>query len=602
MCRIAGIINTKIETATLAANVRTMCAVMAHGGPDDEGIYQDEAQGITFGHRRLALIDLSPAGHQPMYYQNKELVISFNGEIYNFQELKAELLNNGLEFTTHSDTEVILAGYAYWGTAIFSKLRGMFAFALYDKNQNLSYLVRDSMGIKPLYYSTKNQQLIFASEVKAFLTLKSSFAENPNWKIYFLAFGHIPEPYTTLTDVSMLPKAHYLTWDHQTQKAKLTSFEVEQQKNISTTAAAEIAVKDTLTLAVKRHLIADAPIGVFLSGGIDSSLLTLLADQLIDGNKETATPRLNTVSINFENLQFSEKVYQDEVLNQVNAKHALYTVDQQIFDNNLPTALAAMDQPTADGINSWFVNYYAKENGLKAVLSGIGADEIFGGYPSFKRMGLINKLSLLPKFIIKKALKLKDQRFKRAYYLSYQNTVGKYLFLRGFFTPDDIAELLGISIAKVDETLINMDIPAIPKHLAAEEQASWLETNLFMQNQLLKDTDSMSMQHAIEVRVPFLDQDLIELLKHIPNDIKFKTDKPKGLLVNSFINLIPHKIWDRPKMGFTFPFQFWLKDNAHFLANMELKQNEKASNLIADFKVGNLHWSKALAIFQVFKV
>jgi len=602
MCRIAGIINSQLSIENLAVKVKEMCEVMAHGGPDDEGIYQDPSQGLTFGHRRLSLIDLSPAGHQPMYYQNEDLVISFNGEIYNFKELKAELLNNGLEFNTHSDTEVILAGYAYWGTEVFSKLRGMFAFALYDKNQHLTYLVRDTMGIKPLYYSTNNQQLTFASEVKAFKTLKPSFTENPNWKVYFLAFGHIPEPYTTLTDVSMLPKAHYLTWDHQTQKAKLSSFEIKQQKTITTTAAAEIAVKDTLTLAVKRHLIADAPIGVFLSGGIDSSLLTLLADQLIDGNKETDTPLLNTVSINFENPQFSEKVYQDEVLERVNAKHALYTVDQTVFDKYFPNALAAMDQPTADGINSWFVNYYAKENGLKAVLSGIGADEIFGGYPSFKRMGFINKLSLLPKFIIKKALKLKDQRFKRAYYLSYQNTVGKYLFLRGFFTPDDISELLGISIAEVDETLKSMDIPFLPEHLEPEEQASWLETNLFMQNQLLKDTDSMSMQHGIEVRVPFLDQDLIELLKNIPNDIKFKADKPKGLLVDSFINLIPRKIWDRPKMGFTFPFQYWLKDNAYFLANMELKQNEKANNLMADFKAGNLHWSKALAIYQVFKV
>lgn len=601
MCRIAGIINSQLAAETLAINVKAMCNIMAHGGPDDEGIYQDAAQGLTLGHRRLSLIDLSPAGHQPMYYQNEQLVISFNGEIYNFQELKSELINNGLEFNTHSDTEVILAGYTYWGTALFNKLRGMFAFALYDKIKGLTYLVRDSMGIKPLYYSIAKQQLIFASEMKAFQTATPNFAENPNWKVYFLSFGHIPEPYTTLAGVMMLPKAHYLTWNHQTQKAKITSFEIQTQKRIHNTAAAEIAVKQTLTLAVQRHLIADAPIGVFLSGGIDSSLLTLLADQLINDNNATTTPRLNTVSINFENPQFSEKIYQDEVLKQVKAKHALYTVDQTVFDNYFPTALAAMDQPTADGINSWFVNYYAKENGLKAVLSGIGADEIFGGYPSFKRMGFVNKLSSLPKFIIKLALKLKNEKIKRAYYLSYQNTVGKYLFLRGFFTPDDIAALLGISIAQVDETLKTMDIPTIPKQLEAEEQAGWLETHLFMQNQLLKDTDSMSMQHGIEVRVPFLDQDLIGLLESIPNDIKFKTDKPKGLLINSFINLIPQKIWDRPKMGFTFPFQYWLKDNVHFLASMDLKQNQKANSLIADFKVGNLHWSKALAIYQVFK-
>jgi asparagine synthase (glutamine-hydrolysing) len=209
MCRIAGIIDKDQDQAQIKQDVASMCKVMAHGGPDDEGIYENAANHLVFGHRRLALIDLSIAGHQPMLYADK-FVISFNGEIYNYLILKKELQNLGFEFYTHSDTEVILVGFACWGISVFEKLKGMFAFALYDIDKKFSYLVRDSAGIKPLYYSATNGQLVFASEVKAFKKTAYQYPENPDWKVYFLAFGHIPEPYTTLADVAMLPKGSYL--------------------------------------------------------------------------------------------------------------------------------------------------------------------------------------------------------------------------------------------------------------------------------------------------------------------------------------------------------------------------------------------------------
>jgi len=605
MCRIAGIISKKQEQKEIASNLKSMCDSMAHGGPDDQGFYQIEANGIAFGHRRLALIDLSPLGHQPMTYDMNSLVITFNGEIYNYLELKAELEILGSSFQTKSDTEVILAGYAQWGIEVFNRLKGMFAFALHDKNTNFSYLVRDPSGIKPLYYTAPSEQLIFASEVKAFNQLSKSYPENTDWKIYFLAFGHIPEPYTTLQNVFMLPKGNYLKWDHQLDKVvEIKSYVIKNEiSKLSHSIDANIAVKNALHLALKRHLIADAPIGVFLSGGIDSSLITLLADEIMrsDKNKTQDQPLLNTVSINFENPKFSEKPYQDLVLTKVNAKHAEYQVNQSFFNRHFPTALAALDQPSADGINSWFVNYFAKKNGLKAVLSGIGADEYFGGYPSFKRMRWVNILSGLPPFLFKSSLNFAKPSLKRLYYLGYKNTVGKYLFLRGFFTPDDIACLLDITVKEVDGVLKRMQISVIPNDLEPEEEASWIESNLYMQNQLLKDTDSMSMQHGVEVRVPYLDQDLIDLVQSLPNTIKYKTTKPKGLLIDSFINLIPRKIWDRPKMGFTFPFQYWLQEDQYFLNAMDVSKNMKASQLIDKFKDGNLHWSKALAIYQIFK-
>jgi len=567
---------------------------MAHGGPDGEGLYENADDHVVFGHRRLALIDLSITGHQPMVH-NDQYVISYNGEIYNYLILKKELQDLGFEFRTQSDTEVILIGFAQWGASVFDKLSGMFAFALYDKTADVTYLVRDQSGIKPLYYSAVDQHLIFASEVKAFKALAKE--ENPNWKVYFLAFGHIPEPYTTLKDVFMLPKAHYLKCDHHSSSIEINRFHQEDhQALIKEGRSAQEKINNTLRDAVARHLIADEPIGIFLSGGIDSSLLTLLAGQIQSKNSQ----QLHTISINFKDGQFSEKIYQDLILKEVNSNHYEYTLDEKTFGEHFPTALAAMDQPTADGINSWFINYYAKLNGLKAFLSGIGADELFGGYPSFSRMGIVNLLSSLPGFLLKIGVKTKSNILQRAYYLSYKNTIGKYLFLRGFFTPYEISKLLNLPVSIIDETLKTLAIPNMPTSLSAGEQASWLETNLYMQNQLLKDTDFMSMQHGIEVRVPFLDKELLKLVGSISAPIKYKNGKKKGLLIDSFINLLPRKIWDRPKMGFTFPFQQWLNDNVYFQQQLAKCDNKRAKELISNFKDGDLHWSKAMVIYQVF--
>lgn len=597
MCRIAGLINKSLPVEELEATIKLMCNSMAHGGPDGEGFFVNSTNGIAFGHRRLAIIDLSTTGKQPMFYNQNELVITYNGEIFNYLDLKAELIKLGFEFKSSCDTEVILAAYAAWGTKSFERLKGMFAFALYDTKNNQTFLARDSSGIKPLYYSVLNNQLVFASEIRAFKNIKPAYKENPDWKIYFLAFGHIPEPYTTLMDVEMLTKGQYLTYYHETNKFDINSFLPQQSSiKIDDKQEAEEIVHTRLKESVKRHLLADAPIGVFLSGGIDSSLITLLANEQLPLEKDHL---LNTISINFEETAFSEKPYQDIISAQINAKHSEYIITKAIFDSLFPSAVNAMDQPTTDGINSWFINYFANKNGLKAVLSGIGADEQFGGYPSFKRMKLIDLLSKLPTFILKSTINFSKPSLKRAYFLSYKNTVGKYLFLRGIFDPKQIADILNRTLSEVNEVLKDMKLAELPTGLKPEEQASWLETNMYMQNQLLKDTDSMSMQHGVEVRVPFLDQDLLTALKLINNELKFKGDKPKPLLVDAFIKLLPNQIWNRSKMGFTFPFQNWLKENPQFLKPMLSSDNKNITQLANNFKLGKVHWSKAIALHVI---
>ncbi len=591
MCRIAGIISNKENYQDLHENVAAMCTMMAHGGPDDEGLSNEQQNGFVFGHRRLALIDLSEAGHQPMYYKDASIV--FNGEIYNYLELKAELQNLGCNFATATDTEVILAGYTAWGISVFGKLEGMFAFALYDQKIDATYLVRDQSGIKPLYYSIKSDMLIFASEVKAFKTTSYSFEESKDWKTYFLTFGHIPHPFTTLENVYSLTNSCFLKWDHQTASHEIVAFsQADYTTQVSEEHNAEELIKERLEKAVENHLIADAPVGVFLSGGIDSSILTLLADKAIASN-------LKTLSINFAEQAFSEEKYQKIIADQTQGTHTSYLVTQEDLEKNLDEILAAMDQPSNDAINSWFVNKCAKENGLKAVLSGIGADELFGGYPSFKRMKLVKALKRLPKFVLRLADKLPSEKLKRIYFLSYDNPIGEYLFLRGFFTPTAVSQLLSIPQHQVDQLLENFPLDQEIKKLAGGERASWMETNLFMKNQLLKDTDYMSMAHSIEVRVPFLDQELIKAIHHISSDIKFG-EQPKGLLVNSFKDILPESIWNRPKMGFTFPLQGWLRQNKKITDPALYAQNSFSQALMEKFKAGQLHWSKAYALYQVF--
>lgn len=593
MCRIAGIINNKGSYLQLHDQVQAMCNSMAHGGPDDEGLSDSAIKGFVFGHRRLALIDLSNAGHQPMYYQ--DVCITFNGEIYNYLALKEELLQSGCVFSTASDTEVILAGYTYWGTALFEKLEGMFAFALYDKKIDATYLVRDQSGIKPLYYCVQADRLVFASEVKAFGAGALVFEENPDWKTYFLAFGHIPHPFTTLNEVYALSNGCFLKWDHQTARHKIVNFDqFKHGVKIENQEEATAVIKQGLTNAVKKHLIADAPVGVFLSGGIDSSILTLLADQAIGGN-------LKTLSINFAEETFSEEKYQRIIADQTAGTHRSYLVTQKDLEANFDQILSAMDQPSNDAINSWFVNKCAKENGLKAVLSGIGADELLGGYPSFKRMGYIKALKLLPKFILRRAEKLPSEKLNRIYFLSYTNPIGEYLFLRGFFTPAAISEILQIPKKDIDQLLEDFPIDNEINAFEDGERASWMETNLFMKNQLLKDTDFMSMAHGIEVRVPFLDQELLKVIAHVSSDLKFKTKYSKGLLIDAFKDILPEVIWNRPKMGFTFPLQGWLRQNKRLTEAELYKGNQFSAALMEKFKAGKLHWSKAYALYQVFK-
>jgi asparagine synthase (glutamine-hydrolysing) len=593
MCRIAGIITDNLNTGELHKYVNQMCDALQHGGPDDSGIYHDITLGVCLGHRRLSIIDLTTTGHQPMADVSQRIWITFNGEIFNYKELKQQLLALDATFHSNSDTEVIIQAYKHWGVISFSKLKGIFAFALHDADNKLTYLVRDTSGVKPIYYHVNGKNICFASEIRALRVSGLAGETDKSWPIRFLAFGHIPEPYTVLKDVLCLPKGSYLCWDHQEGNYYIKSYALSPKQGgmITNHADAKQSVKEAFNAAVSRQMIADAPIGVFLSGGIDSSIITLLAAA---HNNE----QLKTVSIYFEESAYNERAYQNLILQKTGCENFSHLVTQDDFNVLFKDAVEAMDMPTTDGINSWFISKYAHEAGLKAVLSGLGADELFGGYPSFKRVKYVNYLKQLPSTILRALSKITNSGYKRIEYLAYDHPLGEYLFLRGMFVPSQIARILNISESEVTRTLFDQSSGIEDAVKDDELKAAWFEKNLYMQNQLLRDTDAMSMQHGLEVRVPFLDEDFLHTVERISPALKFTGAIPKQLLIDSFHDILPEGIWNRKKMGFSFPLQQWMADYGD-LSNPNNYHGKETQHIIKNFKNNREHWSKAYALYQL---
>ncbi len=580
MCRLAGFIDPTLSDHDLIR----MRDSMHRGGPDDAGSYIDPGSAVHLGHRRLSFIDLSSAGHQPMASQDEKVQLIYNGEFYNYKEIRQELIQLGHRFITNSDTEVILGAYLQWGTDCFVRMNGMFAVALWDARSHELILARDTAGIKPLYYSIQGDRLYFASELKGFTALNPDWPEHPDWKIYFLAFGHLPEPITRLKEVVPLAKGTILKFNTHTSTYTIQSFIPKHTtKSIATYEEATANIRSVLEQAVQRHLISDAPIGLFLSGGIDSSILTLLAQPHLGS-------QLKTLSIYFEEEKYSEKKYQDLIVQKTGAHHQSFLVTAKDFNTHLPDALAAMDSPSTDALNTYFISKFAHEYGLKAVLSGIGSDELFGGYPSMQQSKWYHRLIKLPSALLALADRASLDKYRKVSFAAHKSSTGEYLFYRGLHDSRSIADILELDEAEVHQALDRL----VPVQWNGEdhlEKACGLEYHLYMQNQLLKDADYMSMWHGLEIRVPFLDQALVDLVHTIPSALKYSETRPKDLLIQSFKDILPAAIWNRPKQGFTFPFAQWLKDNEY--AQPQSRTEEKYYQLFLQHR---LSWSRYWAI------
>jgi asparagine synthase (glutamine-hydrolysing) len=450
--------------------------------------------------------------------------------------------------------------------------------------------VRDPAGIKPLYYATNSHSLVFASEIRAFKPIDTLRQQNKNWPVYLMAYGHVPEPVSTLEAVKPLHKGCFLKYEISNNgNLSVQSFaHYSYSSQIEDKQEAIKLVRSTLVQSVERHLLADAPVGVFLSGGLDSGIVASLA-----ANDKKS--HLNTLSIYFEEPEYSEKKYQDLLIEKLQCNHHQYLLKEEEFHRSFPDILASMDMPSCDGINTWFISKYAASQGLKAVLSGLGGDELFGGYPSFNRIKAAGLLHQLPEILTNSGKRSSSKRLNRMAYLRMEGIKGLYLFLRGHYSPYEIARQLGSYEKDVWHILNDQPILTDISNIDEKNQASWMEFNLYMQNQLLRDSDVMSMIHGVEIRVPFLDDESIRLAFKIKPSIKFEGPRAKQFLINSFTNELPEPIWNRPKMGFSFPFAKWLSSSSYVKELMETSNLPSKDNY-RKFMNGKLHWSHMMSL------
>ena len=577
MCGIIGQISkNKINKNKFKALVSTL----KHRGPDDNGVYFEDH--VAFGQTRLSIIDLSKEGHQPMISQDEKYVITFNGEIYNFAEIKKDLLLKGYVFKSKTDTEVILNGFIEYGEKIVEKFNGMFAFAIYDKVNDKVFFARDRSGMKPLYYYHGNNEFYFSSEVKALKHLSNGI--NFDSKVLFLLLGSVPEPYTIYEEISMFPAGYYGYLFNN--KLKLSKFDdyLYEPKIIKPYNEIVEDVNELLHNSIERHLISDAPIGTFLSGGLDSSVITAIASKY--------KTNLQTLSLVFDDKKISEEYYQNLVVNKFGTNHTRYLIDEKLFLNSVDDFTNSMDQPTIDGLNTYFVSKAANEAGLRAVLSGVGGDEIFYGYPSFKNSKKLNIIKQLPFFVI--SILKQFKKFKKIEMLKIDSILSLYLPTRALFSPTEISEILKVDIEVVYQAITKLwELNNHPTAKYIDDKISFLELNMYMKNQLLRDTDVFGMANSLEIRVPFLDKELVDYVTKIEPKHKYDKNINKIILADSVKSLLPTEIFTRPKMGFALPFDNWFTKNLNKF-NIEDSHKKKFLN-------NELHWSRIWALIVINK-
>ncbi len=611
MCGITGIIN--FNNAPISENVLIgMSNALSHRGPDDTGVYINKIKTAGLAHKRLSIIDPSSTGHQPMCNEDGTLWITYNGEIYNYSELRNRLKNSGHTFKSNSDTETIVHAYEEWGIeALLRKLRGMFTFAIYDTKSQRLIIARDRLGIKPIYYSHNNDTVIFASEIKAILKFNSILKKIDFQSAgLFLLHGSIPAPKTIFKEIFALEPGHFLTINRNGLRKKRY---YDPRKTFSDTSLLKISEEDAvervrscLNETIKCHLISDVPVGAFLSGGIDSTAVAALM-------REAEHKPIKTVSIVFPDTPYDEAKYAKLAARRFETEHVEIEVNGKNMIEHLDKILGSMDQPTINGVNTYFVSWATAQAGLKVAMSGVGGDEIFGGYPSFtqipKLYDFLRVLSWVP-FGRKAACSIvknseKSLMAKLYSMLSSAPSIPDiYLNYRGVFTQEQIQKLLRPDIAR--EALEDIEpcsfLPDCSKANSKFNQISLLEITSYMRNQLLRDTDVFSMAHSLEVRVPFVDHILVELLAKISVKYKAKKDTPKMLLIKALNKKLPEEIIFRPKMGFTFPFDLWLRKE---LKNIVVEKLNKShifnlayrERLLKDYFDNRLHWSKIWTCF-----
>lgn len=629
MCGICGLIGIG-NPREAEPVVRRMMAKLVHRGPDEEGLLA--APWAVLGMRRLSIIDL-PGGAQPIWNEDGTLALVFNGEIYNFAELRAELEALGHKFRTRSDTEVIVHAYEAWGTDCVRRLRGMFAFALAEMPGGRSgavtrvFLARDRTGIKPLYYAMSGGRFIFASEVRALLASDIMPREISAGAVAgYVLFGSVGEPMSLVESVSSLPPGHFMSvnaadaaagvrpeayWGVESIRASA------ERSGSSSSSQPEKELRALLENSVRKHLIADVPIGVFLSSGIDSTALTALASRERAG--------LHTFTLIFPERKFSEAEIARRTALQFGTEHSEIELSGDEMLARMDEAIASFDSPSMDGINTFFVSWAARQAGLKVTLSGVGSDEIFGGYSTFRtapQLARLAKLALATPAGLRQALAPAIDFFGgrithgdagkklAAAWADPDSLPDTYFFARALFVPAQAEELLGGRTESWSGAAAGRwleDCVQQAENLSGPARISWLELRTYMASTLLRDTDGMSMRNSLEVRVPFLDHPVVEFALGAGQAARSANDRPKALLIAALADLLPAEVVDQRKRTFTLPWEEWMRgalrqrvDTAFAEWSPRLEEHvpsKAAREVWQAFLAGRTSWSRPWALY-----
>jgi len=562
MCGIAGIVD--YDTGYIdRIIVKEMIDTMSHRGPDGEGIYSDI--NVLLGHKRLSIIDVE-GSKQPLCNEDETIWITFNGEIYNYPELRKELVARGHSFKTQGDTETLVHLYEDYGRDMVSHLQGMFAFAIWDKNKRSLFIARDRIGIKPLYYCNTHNGLIFASEIKALLRhseVKSSYRHESIW--HYLTYRSVPAPDTLFKNIYKLKPGHTLTvtkdrcdekpyWDIPLSSVCGLS---DAYGKYTTDEQLEIAANETeqlLLKSVKRRLISDVPLGAFLSGGVDSSLIVAMMSKLTDS-------QVKTYSVGFSNLEYSETSYAKTVSDLYKTNHHELILGEDFFADNLEKATWMRDKPLSEpaDVPLYLLAKMASKD-VKVLLSGEGSDELFAGYPKYAYDRFAPMFSWMPDTLVNAIGKVLPSKFRRAEIaiksLSRKNRVDRWSQWFAPFTKSEKYQLLGSRRVFADHVI---DYPLTHGNCSNLDAMLYADCKLWLPENLLERGDRMTMAASVESRVPFLDHEIIEHAFGMPAELKLRGLSRKWQIKQIARKYLPDSIIDRPKVGFTLPLNQWFR-------------------------------------------
>jgi asparagine synthase (glutamine-hydrolysing) len=560
MCGIAGIFSQSPDKHPVG-RIGQVTNAMSHRGPDADGFFEEGT--VSLGHRRLSIIDLSDSANCPFIDHSGRYVLVFNGEMYNFQDVRRELPD--YPFKTSGDTEVLMAAFVKWGPDCIRRFKGMFAFAVWDRQEQVLTVCRDRMGVKPIYYYQDEQVFIFASEIRAIMA-SGLVPAKLDWQaiMEFFSYQSVGYPASPIEHIRQLEAGSYLTIRRgQTNKTVYWQLgNQDAQTDFSDPDAVKRQIRQLLRDAVQRRLISDVPIGAFLSGGIDSSTVVGLMAEVSD------KPPV-TFNISFDEKEFDESPYAEMIAKKFNTRHSRIQLKPESFLDELENALGAMDSPSADGINTYVVSKAIRQAGITVALSGVGGDELFAGYPFFARYlqmqryrglyGLTGPLRSLAAGVLRATGSGRNHRMARMLSAPDVSIASLYPEFRRILSPELLGKLTSLNTRQA--TLLEQELgrhAEVFNHLPLLSQVSAAEYIGYTQHTLLKDTDQMSMAVSLEVREPFFDHELVEYMLQVPDTIK-RPVYPKSLLVESVRPLLPDAVVHRRKQGFLFPWELWMK-------------------------------------------